>query len=799
MKFFKLLISLLVFNFSLTQVYEIKWEKEKSLQRYENDVEIYPYFSNFKYSLYSTIPIVGVEVLDNQLSNYELINLKWKEIKVEELFSSLPNNVPSQEVWNYSRNNGTINFTVWTLKKENKKYYKLISFEVSKNNYTNKKSAKIKSFSESVLKNGNYYKIQISNTGIHKIDYQFFKNNGLNPEQINPKNIKIYGNGGEMLSERIDNFRYEDLQENAIEVVGESDNKFDTNDYVLFFAQGADSWDRKSSQPTHKKNIYSDYAYYYLKIDDSEGKRVTEQTFGIPSDYFTTYDDYWFYEEEKINISSLGRLWFGKDLSLSSEKINFTIPNINQSRSMIIRWSVGSSNASNNNIKLKLNDSEIDSNPINSNGNAYLTTGIKTFLPNTTTFNFEFFLDNSLNPAGKVYTDYLEILMENNLSYAGNQMLIRKFSNLEDGGLYGFRLNNSNSTVKIWNVSDRTSSSLMKNLSNGSTYDFSYRSNSSDFKNEFIAFTDDKALIPKWIGKISNQNLRGLKDVNYFIITHPKFINQANRLATYHRKNGLNVSIVTPQQIYEEFSSGSQDITAIRDFLRFHYQKDDKKLKYVLLFGDASFDFKDRISNNTNFVPSYQSVDSSNYETSFVTDDYYTILDDGESNTNHLGESSISSREMDIAVGRFAASNEQEAKTAVDKTLKYINQLTEFGSPFGDWRTKIHFVVDDDTINKSSTFHSEMENSISKFIETNFPNYTLRKLYADAFKAEGTPAGQRFPQLNAAIENAIETGSLFVNYFGHGGPSGWAQERILTFDNIRNNSNFNTEFRDFHF
>ncbi|MCB9202285.1 MAG: type IX secretion system sortase PorU [Flavobacteriales bacterium] len=781
------------------------WNKPKQLERFEGDSSIFPYFSNSNYALKESVPtLYGTQEIDNSNSfyKYKIVNINWKKLSgTSELYSINPRDIPIEEEWNCSASHGKLNYFITAYKKQGAFFYQLQSFEIVKEDKTTTQKSQFDVFAEntdnaeSVLRSGNYYKIKIDKTGIYKLDYDFFRNNGIDISKINPKNIRIYGNGGVMLSERIDDFRYGGLQENAITVVGEEDQTFDVGDYVLFYAQGADTWKRNFSNTVHQKNIYEDYAYYYVYFGETEGKRIEPISYGNPSVYFTTYDEALFFEEEDKNISSLGRIWVGKEITIDSQQLTFEVPNLNTNHSIRTNLSYVASSGQNLAVSVSLNGSNIISENVTSNDFFYKgDADINSSVSNSSQLNYTISVDNSLNPSGKLYLDYIESIFECNLSYIGEQMSFQKFSPLEDGNLYGFKISNANTIERVWNVSDITNASSCVNLGSASSYEFSYQSNATQFKNEFIAFTDDSAYTPEWIGRVNNQNIRSLSDVDYFIISYSQFIPQANRLKEYHESNGMNVEVVTPEQIYNEFSSGSQDITAIRDFLRYHYTKDGKKLKYVLLFGGASYDFKDRISNNTNFVPAYQSINSVDLGSSFVTDDYYTILEDGESELNSSGVSQINSYEMDIAIGRLPASNLSEAKAMVDKTLGYVNDIADKGTPFGDWRTKIHFVVDDDKLTSTSTFHSRMESSISNFVETNLPDYTLNKLYIDSFQEDVSGGGQRFPQVNRAIRNAIETGTLLINYFGHGGNTGWAQERILTLDDISNNTNFNSEY-----
>ena len=175
----------------------------------------------------------------------------------------------------------------------------------------------------SVLANGNWYKFAIDTTGIFKIDKSFLQQLGISTNNLNPKKIHIYGNGGQLLPEFNGDFRYDDLQENAIFIVGEEDNSFDSNDYILFYAKGPHSWEVNPAQGTvnHIQNIYSDKSYYFMTINEDDGKRIQSSSpvVGSASTQITTFNDYVFYEKETTNLFATGKKWLGEDFSVDNE------------------------------------------------------------------------------------------------------------------------------------------------------------------------------------------------------------------------------------------------------------------------------------------------------------------------------------------------------------------------------------------------------------------------------------------------------------------------------------------------
>ena len=274
-------------------------------------------------------------------------------------------------------------------------------------------------------------------------------------------------------------------------------------------------------------------------------------------------------------------------------------------------------------------------------------------------------------------------------------------------------------------------------------------------------------------GTVFLDNQGGFKDVDYLIITPDYLYTQAERLAQLNRtKNNLNVKVYTLKSIYQEFSSGMQDIAAIRNFVKYVYDNassSDNKLKYVCLFGDASFDYKDRVSNNTNIVPSWYSLNSFSLTNSFISDDFYGMMDANEGTM-------ANSDKLDIAVGRILAENTQRAKDMVDKVASYYQP-----EAFGSWRNNF-LLISDDVDKSSDALIQQTTDAIAESVKAQKPYLNVSKIHADSYVQETSAGGPRYSLVNKAIFDALEVGAVVVNYFGHGGEDGLAGERI--FDKI---------------
>ncbi|MDR1877094.1 MAG: type IX secretion system sortase PorU [Flavobacteriaceae bacterium] len=800
---FFILFFILSFVFLVkAQTVTINWEGLKPVYYSETNSEKYPYFSNKNYSLDEGIPTLYYSEETDFSGNISLTNLQWSLVEISQLGSIPLSSIPVEDIYSASitkaREQKFLSVTIKTLKRIENTVYRLSSFTINKTSSSLKPSGayNVQLNTESVLQNGNWYKIKVSQSGIYKIDKKILQSLGININSLNPKTIRIFGNGGKMLPEPTSDFRYDNLQENAIVVSGEEDGVFNNDDYILFYAQGADYWARTSSSDVrHKKNIYEDHAYYFINIDQAPGKRVPSVSYQPPnSTVYTEYDDHQFFEEDILNLNQVGKIWLGEDLGIKNNReIDFPVHDLVDGTNITWRYYWVSRNGTNGKVQVMYNGTQIYSavlNPTSSDIDYSLRNITQTVPSQNNQLKFTLNFDNSANPSAKLYPDYFEVIYKQKLKFNGSQMNFRTFDNIENGNIYGFNFIPSED-FEVWDVSDNVNARRLEKATG--SYNFSYQFSSGTFKNELVAFKPSAAYTPEIVGKIPNQSLHSISDVDYIIITVPEFISQANRVKNLHQsKNNLNVEVVTADQIYNEFSSGGQDLAGIRDFLRYLYKKDDGKLKYVLLFGSCSYDFKNKTGYGHNLIPTYQSYNSTGLSYSFATDDFITILDDNEANM--IGnDANLSASQLDIAVGRMIAKNISEATLCADKTVKYDNGSAPKGSPFGDWRFKTSLIVDID--GSSYNFHKSLEETISQNIfEASLPEYTLRKLYLDSFKADYTTGGPRFPQVVEAIKNAFNNGNLVINYFGHGGPVSISQYRVFHKEELPNLTNFNNDF-----
>ncbi|MBL4587474.1 MAG: type IX secretion system sortase PorU [Flavobacteriales bacterium] len=662
--------------------------------------------------------------------------------------------------------------------------------------------------SSSQLATGSWYKVAVAQDGIHKITYDDLLGMGMDVGSIDPRKLNVYGNGGGMLPQSNAAFRHDDLVQNAIEVVGESDGSFDSGDYIVFYAKGPHSWVQDSSSCglfRHVVNIYSDRAYYFITVDRGAGRRVASQagSNAASTHTVTTFIDYQFHDAENVNLIKSGRGWYGEKFDIeTSYDFDFGFSNVIGGESGYLSTHLLSQSlvaATTFSIKLNGNSVENVSIPKTNGGyskvaNEKTTCSQVQFGSGNTNISFNY--NKGGNPSAVGYLDYIEIILKRNLSFSGGQMAFRDLNSVGTGNVAGFQLANANGSVRVWEVTDPTNVWQLNLDLQGSTASFKV---SADSLRQFLAFNGSVFYGVEPAGQVVNQDLHALSQVDMVIVAHPDFWSEAERLANFHQDNETNplsVHIVSPEQIYNEFSSGAQDVSAIRDFMRMFYIRGttwQDLPRYLLLFGDASYDYKDRLTDNTNFVPTYESPESLVPTTTYPSDDYYGLLDPEE---GVWGSSANDA--LDLGVGRFVVRTLEDAQVVVDKIFKYeklaidnlgTGQVCADGSISTispDWRNRIVFVADDEDNN----LHLNQADQLAELVDTMYGDLNLTKIYLDAFVQESTPGGQRYPEVTASLNAEVERGALIVNYTGHGGEVGWTLERILGVSDINSWTNF---------
>lgn len=661
----------------------------------------------------------------------------------------------------------------------------------------------------SVLATGDFYKLHSVKDGVYKITYKELEDEGILSSPISSSSINIYGNHNGMLPEHNSGFRYDDLQKNAIKVFDGGDNVFGNGDYLLFYAESPhkNKFNQNSGLFYYENNLYTDKATYFITTTDNSGaKRIGEIGSSNSSSNYTmsSFDDFKSREIDSRNLmeprnGGSGKKWFGElfDFQLNYS-YNFSFPNIDPTANITIKTALAASTQGSDPCSFTVNSNSnsetvvIPGIPVSSYPNmANEKVSTLTFTSSSNNVPVSINFTKAPNNNSQGWLDYIEVNARRKLIMNGNQLLFRDKNSVGTGNITSFTLQNATGIDEIWDITDpiNISKLLTNNAGTDKTFVFD-----SDTLREFIAFKTSGYLSIEFGEKVENQNLHGQETSDLMIVYHPIFKEQVESLKAYHESRGLSVVTASVFEIYNEFSSGMQDISAIKTYAKMHYDRAGANLpKYLLLFGDGSFDYKGRVQPNHNFVPVWESPQSLNALSSYPSDDFYGILDDNEG----FGDADM----MDIAVGRLTVRTASEADIVVNKIINYQKQGVSLTSqatcntanadnPYGDWRNKLVFVTDDVNANWEMGFFRHVE-KISDSIEENYPLFNIQKLHMDAFKQQSTPGGERYPDGNDAIRRSVEEGCLIVAYEGHGGEVGWADERILDLAMINGWTNYN--------
>lgn len=637
--------------------------------------------------------------------------------------------------------------------------------------------------SVSVLNQGDWYKIQVKSTGIHRISKSFLNKLGIATDNLDPRTIKIYGNGPGMLPSPNLAARPDDLKENAIWVEGESDGIWDDGDFIYFYGKAQkDVWNYDSGTGTyiHQNNVYTDVTTYFLTYGGVPGKRIgTLPTLVSNQNNDGNFDQLYVHEQDLTNLLKTGRQWLGEEFNRElSQSFIVNLENADLTKNCLIRSVAAGRCFASSAFSVLINGNNVlnhvfsAASPDFESTYAYDHSGTATFIPPSQSLLVEYIYNQPI-PGGIGWLDYFEIQSRNRLAMQNKSQLFFKDKNsIGAGKVTRFTLE-GNPNVQIWDVTVPYQAGKVNATFAAGTHSFNA---ATDTLREFIAFDGNSYLEPEAGPKVANQNLHGSSQAEMIIVSHDLFLYDANKLAQFHRDQGMSVHVFSTSQVYNEFSSGMQDITAIRDLMRMFYTRATSPAempKYLLLFGRASYDYKTRIAGNTNYVPTFESWLSYNPLNSYCSDDYYGLLDDSEGNM-------MSFDKLDIAIGRIPATNPDNAAIMVNKIIRYQ------GNPDrGDWVSRLVFIADDEDGN----LHQNQADGLAETARNNYPNYNIQKIYLDAFNEVTTAGGARNPAAQAEIVRAVERGCLIVNYTGHGGEVGWAAERVLNTNDIQSWTN----------
>ncbi|MBL8001439.1 MAG: type IX secretion system sortase PorU [Flavobacteriales bacterium] len=658
------------------------------------------------------------------------------------------------------------------------------------------------------MASGEWYRFTVHQDGVYRVTYEFLQELGVSGPVASDQ-LNIYGNHEGMLPFTNSAMRPTDVLPNAIEVVDGGDGQFGPGDHLLFFASDAQRWQGGGSGCgpwSHVKNVYSDSASYFVGIGVDPPKRV--QNAALSQDpatvQVTAFDDRQFQDRDLVNLIKTGRTWYAETFdNVTTYTYSFDMPYLRADDSVRVVFdgasrTVGTSNASTFSLSGSGLQATFSETGVPSNYNSIYArpfTRCFTFRPTNSTLTFTVSFDKFDPVTSLAWMNYLEVFGRRDLKMVGNQLLFQDPASVGAGQVAEYSLDLAQSVHRVWDVTDPLNVRNVAYSDGGAVKTWRM---AADTLHHFVAFRNSGYLAPKAVGRVANQDLHATAVPTDMVIVCPDpFRSQAERLAERRISEGISVRIVSPQEVFNEFSSGQRDATAIKRYMKMLYDRagaDPLQMpRYLLLFGDGSYNNINLSVNNQNWIPSYQTAVSTDPTRSYTSDDYFALLDDAE------GENTFDL--TDIGVGRFPVSSLEQARQMVDKVLNY-DRLSLLASSEGaqcsigndaglsDWRNWVMFVSDDQEGDSfEGAVHMSQSDGLATTVEVEHPRFNINKVYLDAYTQYSTPGGERYPDAQNEVRERVEKGLLLVNYTGHGGEVGWAHERLLDVNTILGWSN----------
>ena len=635
---------------------------------------------------------------------------------------------------------------------------------------------------QSVLSDGQWVKIRISESGICRMSFDELRKAGIDPSVV-----RVYGYGGAQKEQDFNKRNIDDLPYVPV---------FKGEDFILFYVQGPISWtyDAASSRFVHNRNTYSDYGYYFLTNGTGEEPVISPiSVSGTPTDV-TTYPFYQVQDKDSINlidrtgVSGGGRTFYGEQFNPNQTRtFVFNTPNAVENESVSLFADVAANAAVKSSFTATLNATTAKSATIEQISDHYTfgCTNTISLTGNAQTGRQQVDLRlTSGSTSALGWLNYIEITTPSALTMTGDWMNVRTTVNRGKATPVRFHLSNTTDETKVWDVTNLDNiQPVAVTFTNG---ELIWTGSQSDGVHEYVAFNPNGSQFvqAQVMGNIENQNLHALQNIDYVIICPEQYVSEATRLAQAHQeKEAITWAVVTDQQVYNEFSSGTPDATSYRWLMKMLYDRANSGVgqqpRWLLLMGHGSFDNRKLLPNSgTSLLMTYQSKNSVNEVNAYATDDYFGWLDDKEGSNDRTAK-------MNIGVGRLPVESVDEARTTVDKLIRYIrNEQT------GKWKNQLVYLADDG----ENGMHTETAEESAKRVVASNPDFVVHKIFLDAYPQEVNASGESYPLAKNRVLNLLKSGVLFFDYSGHGGYNAITSESILNQKDIEQMSNKNQAF-----
>ncbi len=660
------------------------------------------------------------------------------------------------------------------------KVERLESFALQINTSGNKQVYDTRNYSpQSKMATGKWYKIKLRDKGVYKLTYEQLQSMGF----TDFNNIGVFGYGN-MVPKKNNESRYDDLPERSIMKMDvNNDGSFNAGDYILFYAEGPDRvyYDQTAARYKHEKHEYSDYAYYFVSDQGTWKQPVIMASEPSYTTAVTEFDELKFLEVDSINVINMGRTWYWRHFDFyTSYDFSLSFPNLVTTVPVKVDITYAARSSSSSSFKTYVNGALANTTTIGYVSGSYSAAYAKEETASFTTLSsgpdLNFTLEYIKSTSGSEgWLNYIRAGARCRLIMNGNFLSFRDINSVAAGNVAQFTLSGTGSNTVVWDVTDATNAEVIVPVSSGS--EIKFNRDVSQLR-EYIAFDTNASFQSPLtegsdLGMVANQNLHALTNPDLIIITYPGFRAQAEQIAQLHQQyDGIQSVVVDVNTIYNEFSSGCPDISALRDFVKMFYDRattDSDIPDNLLLLGDGSFDNKAAAGTNGNFVPTFETVNSFSPSSAFVSDDFYVMLDDSEGSVTGYDD-------IDIGIGRLPVKSVAEAQVVVNKISAYYST-----AHLGSWRNTVTFVGDDA---EDYTIHQFQTNELAEKVATNYPVYNIDKIFLDAYEQVSTVQGARYPDVNLVINDRVKKGGLVFNYTGHGNTKTLAHEVVVDVSQI---------------
>lgn len=619
---------------------------------------------------------------------------------------------------------------------------------------------------ESMLASGKWVKIKTGKKGIYRIPYEKLVSLGFS----DPSKVNVYGYGGYALNESLAEIPFDDMVANATWHGKDGAGK----DCLYFFSTGNVKWeyDTVAKRFRHKQNNYANDSHYFLS---AEGPRKTveklEPVSGQAVRTVNEFDDYVRHETELANLISSGSQWFGESfLRGTNRNFSLSCPDAVTGLDARVYINAAGRSSGSSTLDVTINGSKQSGlvfNPVNTDDATTLYASEKQAswpVPVTSgkiDISLNYAASNNLSNA---WLDFITVNWRRKLQLNADELYFRDTGTMTGQDPIRFEVSGSITGARVFDITQPSGIVEVPVALEGNLLAFVRPAGGL---REYVAFKPAANFPePDYVGEIPNQNLHGLDTPDFLIISHPDFLQTSEEIAEFHRsRDAMKVHVVATGQVYNEFGSGNPDATAIRNFIRMFYDR-DRKIRYVMLVGDGSYDNRNIKGGNRAMVPTYQSENSLVPTSSFVSDDYFVILDEGESVYNGL---------VDLGIGRLPVATQYEATIVASKILNYYSS-----SSLGMWRNVVSFIGDDG----DGGLHMGDSESLASQVNAVHREFQTDKIYFDAYPVSSTPAGKRYPGVTDAINQRVRDGVLVLNYVGHANERFMADERVLDISTI---------------